>query len=467
MVTLKEFFDFVVIGAGPAGSEAGGILARSAGKGAGKVALVEREHPGGTCLNWGCIPTKALASAARKLFEARGAGNCGIMLGEMRLDARRLIARVQETVAGLRNDMLFSLKKLPLEYIPGEARVDADGVIAVRGEGNTVRLLAADKVLLATGSRAGSLPGIPLDGETVMDSRGLLAKLFAGGAIPPRLAVIGGGAIGCELSWILATFGSQVTVLEIAPQLLPGMDKDVAGQLAAAFGKQGITVKTGTTVQGVQVVAGEARVKLAGGEEKGGEMELAADLVLLSVGRVADLSYLDPAALGIRLDRGRVAVDVCLQTTRPGWYAAGDLTPGPMLAYTASDQGAIAARNMLGEKHEVTSKAIPLGVFCHPECAQVGEISGPGLVSARAFFRANSRARCEDAAEGLVKVFAEKESGVIRGFSLIGPHVTELVGECTVLVEEKVTLERYSRMLHLHPVLGESLAAAAEKLMSG
>jgi len=452
-----ERFDFLVIGAGPAGSEAADVLA-----GRGKVALVEREAPGGTCLNWGCIPTKALAAAARKLAEAREGGRCGLLLGDPAVDPPRVFARVQETVAGLRNDILFSLKKMPVEFILGEARVEADGTVAVAGADGSTRRLTAGKVLLATGSRGSSLPGIPLDGERVVDSRGMLERLFASGAIPPLLTVIGGGAIGCEFAWVLSTLGSKVTVLEIAPQLLPGVDRDVAGQLAAAFGRQGISVRTGIAVEGVDAAGKEARVRLVGGEE------VVADLVLLSVGRVADLAYLDCAALGIQVEKGRVAVDGSLQTTRPGWYAAGDLVPGPMLAYTASEQGALAARNMSAkgaeDRRELAPRAVPLGVFCHPEVAQVGEIAAPGLASARAFFRANSRARCEDAAEGLVKVFAEKDTGVIRGFSLVGPHVTELIGECTVLVEEKVTLERYGRMLHLHPVLGESLAAAAAKL---
>ncbi len=443
----REKFDFIVIGAGPAGNEAAAYLA-----GKGRTALVERDQPGGTCLNRGCIPTKALASSARHLAWARKSGGNGIRLGEVSLDPAALFACVERSVAGLREELRFSLQRAKVELVEGEASVAPDGLIAVRGGAGT-RVLGGGKVLLATGSRPGSLPGVALDGEVVLDSTALLARR----EIPPTLAVIGGGAIGCEMAWIFATLGSKVTLLEVAPQLLPGMDRDVAGQVAASFGKQGIAVKVGVTVGQVERRGAGAVVRLAGGEE------LVADRVLLSVGRTPELSFLDPAALGIRTERGRVVVDDSLQTTRPGWYAAGDLTPGPMLAYTATAEGGVAARNMAGEKIPLAGKAVPLAVYCWPEAAQVGDVSSPGLVATRSFFRANARARCEGEAEGLVKVFAEKEGGVIRGFSLFGPYASELVGEATVLVEQEVTLERLAGILHPHPALCEALADAAAK----
>jgi len=451
-MTNREHFDFIVIGAGPAGSEAALRLA-----GRGKVALVERDQPGGTCLNRGCIPTKALVAAARRYAWARKGGAAGIRLGEASLDVPALFACVARTVSGLREEMRGSLHRARVEWVAGEASVEGDGLITVKSPEGTTRLLEGKKVLLATGSKAGGLPGITLDGEVVADSTALLSRA----EVPATLAVIGGGAIGCELAWILSTLGSKVTLLEVAPQLLPGMDKDIAVQLAASFGKHGIGVKTGVSVGEVRRQGNSARVRLGGGEE------VAADRVLVSVGRVPDLGYLDPAALGIQTEKGRVVVDGHQKTSRPGWYAAGDLTPGPMLAYTATDEGAVAARNMAGEVVPMAKKAVPLAVYCWPECAQVGEIAapagGPELVATRSFFRGNARARCEDEAEGLVKIFAGKETGVIRGFSLFGPYASELIGEATMVVEAGMTLERFSQTLHPHPALCEALADAAAK----
>jgi dihydrolipoamide dehydrogenase len=450
-VADREHFDFVVIGAGPAGSEAALRLAAH-----GRVALVERGHPGGTCLNRGCIPTKALAAAARKLAMARRGGECGIRLGVPVVDVPALFAGVAATVSSLREEMRFSLQKARVEWLAGEAAVGSDGVIAVTPPDGTPRLLQGGKVLLATGSKAGGLPGIALDGELVVDSWGLISR----SVIPASLVVIGGGAIGCELAWIFATLGSSVTIVEIASQLLPGVDRDVAGQLAASFGKGGIVVRLGAAVGGADRRGDGCRVRLAGGEE------LVAERVLLSVGRIPDLGYLDPAALGIKTEKGRIVVDEYQQTTRPGWYAAGDLTPGPMLAYTATDEGAVAARNMAGERVARAPKAVPLAVYCWPECSQVGDISGPDLVATRSFFRGNARARCEKEAEGLVKLFADRATGVIRGVAIFGPYASELIGEATVLVEQKVTVGRLAGMLHPHPALCEALADAAAKAMA-
>jgi dihydrolipoamide dehydrogenase len=455
-LTNLEQFDFIVIGAGPAGSEAALRLAGHAAKSGGRVALVEREHPGGTCLNRGCIPTKALAAAARKLLGARKSGECGIRLGEPVIDPARLFAAIEEIVSSLREEMRFSLLKAKVELVDGEAAVGPAGLITVRSPAGATRTIHGAKVLLATGSKAGVLPGIALDGEAVVDSWGLLSRR----EIPASLIVIGGGAIGCELAWIFATLGSSVTIVEIAPQLLPGMDKDVAGQLAASFGKGGIAVKLGAAVEGAESREGGCRVRLAGGGS------LAADRVLLSVGRVPDLGYLDLAALGIATEKGRIVVDEHQQTTRPGWYAAGDLTPGPMLAYTATDEGAIAARSMAGERVARAPKAVPLAVYCWPECAQVGEVAGPDLVATRSFFRGNARARCEGEAEGLVKLFADKATGVIRGIAIFGPHASELIGEGTVLVEQGVTVGRLAETLHPHPALCEALADAAAKALA-
>lgn len=442
----------LVLGGGPAGY----VAALRAGQLGAQVTLVESREVGGTCLNRGCVPTKSMVASVERLRYARGAAEFGVVVPEVGVDFPALMARKRAATEQLRAGVEQLLKARKVDLVNGYGRlVPRQGVPAVAVDGGDT--FEGDALILAMGSESTLLPFLPED-PRVVTSEGLLDVE----SVPPRLAIIGGGVIGCEFAAIFAELGSQVTVVELLDQLLPGEDKRVAQTLQRAFKKRGIDVRVKTTVEGVDVASGAVTLRLAGGAT------VDADLVLQSVGRRPVSEGVGLAEVGIATERGFVTVDETLRTSSPHVFAAGDVAGPPLLAHWAYHQGAIAAENAVtGSQIQVDRRVVPSCVFTHPEVASCGltEVhaaqEGLAVEVAHVRFNGNSKAVVEGEEDGFVRIVAEPETGVVLGASMVGPRVTELVHELALAVSARLRLADVAATIHAHPTLSEAVGEAA------
>jgi dihydrolipoamide dehydrogenase len=450
-------YDAVVIGAGPGGYVAAIRLAQL-GK---RTALVEREALGGTCLNWGCIPSKALIAAAGLLDEVRGAAARGIV-AEPRVD----LAKLREFKEGVVRKLVSGIGTLEkgngVDVVRGTARFVSPTEIEVAGpEGERTRL-EAEAFVVATGARPIDLPGFAVDGRDIWGAREALALP----EVPARLAVIGAGVVGAELGTAYAKLGSAVTFLEAQPAILGVCDPEAVRLVLKGFRQRGVAVKVGARARGWER-AGDAlalRVEVQGAEET-----LEVDRVLVAVGFRPSAEGLGLEPLGVRFDaRGFVETDERGRSSVPTIYAVGDLAGPPLLAHKASRQGELAAEAIAGLPHLRRWRAIPSAVFTDPEIAHVGlleeEARGKGIdaVVGKFAFGALGRAVAMDRAEGFAKVIAERGSGRILGASLAGPEVSDLVAEAALAVETGATLEDVASTVHAHPTLAEAFMEACK-----
>ena len=456
----------VVLGGGPAGYVA---ALRAAQLGA-QVTLVEEREIGGTCLNRGCIPTKALVAAAERHRAARDDADFGVVVGEPRVDVAALMARKRAATEQLRGGVEHLLKQRKVEVVPGRGRlldahtvqVDAPAAVPSSGEresGADGSCVAGDAIILATGSRPTMLPVFDVDDPRVVTSDGLLELDH----LPESLAVIGGGVIGCEFASIFAELGTKVTIIEMLPQLLPGEDKRTAATLLQAFRRAGVESQVKTTVEAVDVSSSEAvTLRLAGGDK------VAAGLVLVSVGRQPVARGMGFDEAGVEIDeRGFVVADETQRTTLEGVFAAGDVAGPPLLAHWAYHQGAAAAENaVLGGRRTVDRRFVPNCVFSHPEVASFGttedvaKAEGREISIAQVRFNGNSKAVIEGENEGFVRIVADAERRII-GASLVGPRVTELVHELVLAAHAGLTIDDVADTIHAHPTLSEGVGEAA------
>ena len=446
-------FDLIVIGAGPGGYVAASHAARLGLK----VACVDKGALGGTCLNVGCIPSKALLESSELYYQnKKGLAHHGISLGEVGLDLSAMMQRKAKIVQTINQGIAGLFRQHKVEPISGAARLSGPGKVQV-GE----QELEARHVLLATGSVPIELPGLPFDGRFILSS----TEALAFDKVPERLLVIGAGAIGLELGSVWSRLGSQVTVVEFMDQILPGMDREMAGQLQRLLQRQGLSFQLQTSAKGVKVEKGRVTVQLEGGGKASAET---GDAVLVAVGRRPALDGLGLEELGVARDqRGRVQVDDHFQTNIPGIYAIGDLIPGPMLAHKAEAEGRALAEIITGHQAQVNYQTIPSVVYTHPEFASVGlseegaKAQGRQVRVGKYLFRANGRAHCMDQIDGLVKIIADAKTDRLLGVHVLGPQASHLIGEAVVAMEFAGSTEDLARTVHAHPTLSEVIKEAA------
>ncbi len=449
-------FDVIVIGGGPGGY----VCAIRAAQLGLRVACVEKRATlGGTCLNIGCIPSKALLQSSENFDEvSHHYAEHGIMVDGITLDLARMQARKSEVVSANVKGVEFLFKKNKVTWLKGAGRVTAPGMVDVDG-----MAYQAKHIVIATGSESIPLPGVEVDEKRVVSSTGALEL----DAVPGHLVVIGGGYIGLELGSVWLRLGSKVTVVEYLDRLVPGMDSEVGKQFERTLGKQGMTFKLSTKVTGATV--SDTGVSLTVEPSKGGEAAtIEADVVLVAIGRRAFTDGLGLKEIGVALDeRGRVIVDEHWATNVPGVYAIGDVIAGPMLAHKAEEEGVALAERLVGQAGHVNYGVIPGVVYTWPEVASIGQTED-ALKAAGASYRvgkfpftANGRARAMGATDGFVKIIADKETDRILGAHIIGPDAGTLIAELATAMEFGASSEDVARICHAHPSLSEAVKEAA------
>ncbi|MFJ5487471.1 dihydrolipoyl dehydrogenase [Hansschlegelia beijingensis] len=454
-------YDLVVIGSGPGGY----VCAIRAAQLGLKVAVVEkRATHGGTCLNVGCIPSKALLHAS-ELFEEAGHkfGKMGIGVGQPTLDLAQMMAFKDEGVAGNVKGVDFLFKKNKIETFHGTGRILGAGKVEVAGDGGETQTLETKAVVIATGSDVARLKGLEIDERTIVSSTGALSLP----EVPKKLVVVGGGVIGLELGSVWRRLGSEVVVVEFLDRILPGMDVDLGRQFQRLLEKQGMTFRLGSKVTGATKQAEGLSVTVE--PAKGGEAEtLEADVVLVAIGRVPYTEGLGLEEAGVELDeRGRVKTDGHFKTSVDGVYAIGDVIAGPMLAHKAEDEGVAVAEILAGKPGHVNYGVIPNVVYTYPEVASVGkteeELKADGVdYRAGKFpFTANGRAKANGTTEGFVKILADAKTDRVLGVHIIGPDAGTLIAEAALGMEFSASSEDIARTCHAHPTLSEAVKEAA------
>src|SRR3989441_3910650 len=457
---MAERYDLIVIGAGP-GGYVGAIRASQLGM---KVACVEKRSTlGGTCLNIGCIPSKALLDSSEWFAQARGKfAHHGIVCDGLRLDLPAMMNRKDTVVKGLTQGIAGLFKKNRITRLQGHARVRDPHTVEITADDGTQQTVQANAIVIATGSEPIALPMVPLCGQRVPSSTEALSLP----EFPQHLIVIGGGAIGLELGSVWLRLGAKVTVVELHPRLIPGTDAQIATTLQRALTKQGFTFLLSSRV--TQGTVQNGRVVLTVDNEKGQRSELTADRVLVAVGRKPYTTGLGAAELGIGFDKqGRIAVDKHYQTNIPGIYAIGDVITGPMLAHKAEEEGVALAERLAGHAGHVNYDVIPSVVYTWPEVATVGLSEEAAKASeiqykiGTFFFLANGRARCMDETDGMVKILADTKTDRVLGVHIVGPRASDLIAEAVMAMEFGAAAEDIARTMHAHPTLPETLREAA------
>ena len=453
---MAETFDLIVIGSGPGGY----VCAIRAAQLGMKVACVEKRATlGGTCLNIGCIPSKALLQSSEVFHQtAHGLKDHGIAVGEVGFDLARMQARKGEVVSANTKGIEFLFKKNKITWIKGAARFTGPNAIEVGGSAYT-----AKSIVIATGSESVPLKGVEVDETRIVTSTGALEL----DKVPGRLVVIGGGVIGLELGSVWARLGAQVTVVEFLERITPGLDGEISKAFQQSLSKQGFTFKLGHKVTGA--TAGKDGVTLTIEPAKGGAAEtLEADIVLLAIGRRAYTEGLNLAAAGVAVDaRGLVLTDGHYATNVPGVYAIGDVIAGPMLAHKAEEEGVALAELLAGQAGHVNYDAIPGVVYTWPEVASVGrteeELKAAGVAYkvGKFPFMANGRARAMGEMEGFAKVLSDKTTDRLLGAHIIGPDAGTLIAELVTAIEFGASAEDVARVCHAHPTLSEVVKEAA------
>jgi len=457
---MTDAYDLIVIGTGPGGY----VCAIRAAQLGMKVAVVEkRATHGGTCLNVGCIPSKALLHASELFEEARnGMGHMGIKVSP-ELDLAGMLAYKDEGVDGNVKGVDFLLKKNKIDAHFGAAVIIAPGKVEVRAENGETKMLDAKSIVIATGSDVARLPGIEIDEQRVVSSTGALEL----SSVPKKMLVVGAGIIGLELGSVWRRLGSEVLVVEYLDRIIPGMDGEVAKQFQRILGKQGIQFKLSHKVTGI--VPNGAGVKVTIEPSQGGEKAaIDADIVLVAIGRVPYTDGLGLEAVGVRLDnRRRVVVDAHFRTNVEGIYAIGDVIAGPMLAHKAEDEGVAVAEILAGQAGHVNYDVIPSVIYTYPEVASVGkteeELKEAGIEysSGKFPFTANGRAKVNRQTEGFVKVLADARTDRVLGVHILGPDAGNMIAEAAVLMEFGGSAEDLARTCHAHPTLTEAVKEAA------
>ncbi|MGA2893722.1 MAG: dihydrolipoyl dehydrogenase [Xanthobacteraceae bacterium] len=454
-------YDLIVIGSGPGGY----VCAIRAAQLGLKTAVVEKNATfGGTCLNVGCIPSKALLHAS-ELYEEAGSGfaKMGIKVGKPSIDLSSLLAYKAQNVKSNVDGVAFLFKKNKIETFHGTGRIAAPGQVEVKADDGKTQLLETKTIVIATGSDVARLPGIDIDETRVVSSTGALEL----SKVPQKLLIVGAGIIGLELGSVWRRLGAEVIVVEFLDHILPGVDGEVAKQFHRMLQKQGLTFKLSSKVTSVDASGKTLKVKVE--PASGGAAEtLDADIVLVAIGRVPYTDGLGLEAVGVKKDnRGRVIVDQHLRTNVAGIYAIGDAVAGPMLAHKAEEEGVAAAETIAGQAGHVNYDVIPNVVYTSPEIASVGkteeELKAAGVAynSGKFPFSANARARANLATEGFVKILADAKTDRVLGVHILGPDAETMIAEAAIAMEFGASSEDIARTCHAHPTLTEAVKEAA------
>lgn len=453
-------YDLVVIGTGPGGY----VCAIRAAQLGLKTAVVEkRKTHGGTCLNIGCIPSKALLHASEVFEEvAHDIGALGVVVGKPKLDFAALMKHKDDTVGANVQGVAFLLKKNKVDAFFGAGSIPSAGKVEVTAEDGSKQILETKNIVIATGSDVTPLPGVTIDEKIVVSSTGALEL----GKVPAKMIVVGAGVIGLELGSVWRRLGAEVTVVEYLDRILPGMDVETVKQFQRLLEKQGVKFVLGSKVTKVETAKGAAKVTVepaAGGEAK----TLDADIVLVAIGRRPFTEGLGLEALGVATERGQIVIDNHFATNVPGVYAIGDVVRGPMLAHKAEDEGVAVAEILAGQHGHVNYEVIPGVVYTYPEIASVGlteeelKANGTAYKSGKFPFTANGRARAMRHTDGFVKVLADAATDRVLGVHILGFGAGEMIHEAAVLMEFGGSSEDLARTCHAHPTMSEAVKEAA------
>jgi dihydrolipoamide dehydrogenase len=453
-------FDVIILGGGPAGY----VCAIRCAQLGMQVAVIEREALGGTCVLWGCIPAKSLLESASLANKVRHAAEHGITTGPITVDYGPAMKRSRSVSTQNSKGVEFLLKKNKVTYIKGTGRLAAANAVEVKDAAGTVDThTAAKAIVIATGSRVRGLPqvGLDLNKSTVLSSDDVLVL----DAAPKTMAVVGAGAVGCEFADVFNAFGTTVTLIEVAPRILPIEDADVSTELARAFKKRGIESVTGARITAAKVDANSVSLSFeAGGQAR----TLVVDKVLVAAGRAANTENIGLETVGIKKsDRGFIAINARFETSAKGVYAIGDVAGNQMLAHKGSREGHVLA-DMLGglPAHPVNYNNVPSCTYCHPEVASIGmteeQVKAKGIPYklGKFPFSANGRARTSGETDGFVKIIRDEKYGEILGAHIVGAHATEMIHELVVARENEFTVEEIDLAMHAHPTLSEAIGEA-------
>ena len=451
-------YDIIVVGSGPGGY----VTAIRASQLGLKTAIVEREELGGICLNWGCIPTKALLKSANVFEYLSHASDYGITVKDAKADFNGMVKRSRDVADGMSNGIKFLMKKNKIDVLTGNGVIKANKTVAVTDEsGKSTDYIASKGVIIATGARSRALPNLPQDGEKVIGYRQAMTLKSQ----PKKMVVVGSGAIGVEFAYFYNAIGTEVTVVEYLPNIVPVEDTDVSKQLEKSFKKSGITVMTGSSVESVDTSGKQCvvTVKTSKGEEK-----IECDVVLSAVGIQANIENIGLEDVGIVVDKGRILVDDFYQTNMPGYYAIGDVVPGPALAHVASAEGIVCVEKIAGHHPEAIDYGnVPGCTYCSPEIASVGmtekaaKEAGIELKIGKFPFSASGKASAAGAKDGFVKLLFDAKYGELLGAHMIGANVTEMIAEIVAIRKLETTGEELIKTIHPHPTMSEAVMEAA------
>ncbi|GBG65266.1 Glycine decarboxlase L-protein (GDC-L) [Chara braunii] len=458
---VNEEADVVVIGGGPGGY----VAAIKAGQLGFKTTCVEKRGSlGGTCLNVGCIPSKALLQSSHMYHDAKSRfANHGVQVSGLEIDVAKMMKQKEQAVFGLTKGIEGLFKKNSVGYVKGEAALTSPNEVKVQLTEGGEKSIGAKHIIIATGSDVRQVPGVPIDEQKIVSSTGALELK----KVPKKMVVIGGGYIGLEMGSVWGRLGSEVTVVEFADSIVPGMDGEVRRAFQRTLEKQKMKFKLKTKVVGVDT-SGDGVVLFLEPAGGGAQEQFQADVVLVSVGRVPYTTNLGLEQLGIKTDQwGRIEVDDHFRTNVPSVYAIGDVIPGPMLAHKAEEDGVACVELLAGKAGHVDYNTVPGIVYTHPEVAMVGkteeELKAAGVEyrAGKFPFLANSRARTIEDADGLVKILADKKTDKILGVHVMGPNAGELIMEGVLAMQYGGASEDIARTCHGHPTLSEAIKEAA------
>lgn len=451
-------YDIIVVGSGPGGY----VTAIRASQLGMKTAIVEKENLGGVCLNWGCIPTKALLKSANVFEYINHAADYGVSVKDAKVDFDGMISRSRGVANGMSNGIQFLMKKNKIDVINGVGAVKPGKKVAVTDADGKVTEYTADKgIIIATGAKSRVLPNLPQDGEKIIGYREAMTLKSQ----PKKMVVVGSGAIGVEFAYFYNSIGTEVTVVEYMPNIVPIEDEEVSKQLEKSFKKAGISVMTNTSVEAVDTKGKECvvTVKTAKGEEK-----LTCDVVLSAVGIEANIANIGLEEVGIATDKGRILVNDFYQTNIPGYFAIGDVIPTAALAHVASAEGIICVEKIAGHHPEALDYGnIPGCTYCSPEVASVGmtekqaKEKGLKIKVGKFPFSASGKASAAGAKDGFVKLIFDEQYGELLGAHMIGANVTEMIAEIVAIRKLETTGEELIKTVHPHPTMSEAVMEAA------
>lgn len=454
---MSAKYDVIVIGSGPGGYVAA-IRASQLGL---KTAVVEKAELGGICLNWGCIPTKALLKSAQVFEYIKHASDYGIQVKEAKADFNAVIKRSRDVASGMSKGIQFLFKKNKIDIINGFGKVAAKNKVEVSNDKEEKSTYEAKHIILATGARSRELPNLKIDNEKIIGYR----KAMVLDKLPTSMVVVGSGAIGVEFAYVYAAMGTKVTIVEFMPNIVPVEDEDISKQLAKEYKKMGINIMTSSSVEEVDTKGKGCKVKVK--TEKGEEI-INCDVVLSAVGVQTNLEGLGLEDVGIATDKGKVIVDEYYKTNIPGVYAIGDIVHGPALAHVASAEGIICVEKIAGENPEpLNYDNIPGCTYCSPEIASVGltekkaKEKGYEIKVGKFPFSASGKASAAGAKEGFVKVIFDAKYGEFLGAHMIGANVTEMIAEVVVARKLETTGHEIIKSVHPHPTMSEAIMEAA------